>query len=136
MNGITYIDPIETSEITNQDLIFALLVDICGVHISSIPNSIEGNISYTNDWEYFDPKEVESPELLPDHWAKVYEMHNRPEMHDCILLDYKYIHSPTEILPRYPRVSCKGIFCISSNKSLTEITGDDLIHIGNEIDND
>lgn len=132
MNGVKIIKEIESDMPTGLDLCGALLVDL-GCSISNMPREVEGNITYTERWEFFDPAKVSTPKNLPNHWAMVFEMHNRPDMKDCRDLKYRYIHAPTKILPRFPRVPCKGIFCITDkNIKLKDIKARDLIHIGNE----
>lgn len=126
-NGVRIIEPIE-SHVTDRDIFLGLL-DAFGASVSSMPRNYESH-AYSDNWEYFDPEEVEDPEALPEHWKKVYKMHNRPEMRDCRDLKFRYVHTPEDILPAYPRVPCKGIFCLESNKvSWDAITAKDLIHI-------
>lgn len=131
-NGITIIKPIKDSQISTSDLRRALLKDL-GCSISGMPNEVEGNIAYSNKWEYFNPRKVTDPEALPEHWKMVFDFHNKPEMRDCRELKYRYVHCPTEILPQYPRVDCKGIFGLCDNSvRWNKIAAYDLIHIGNE----
>lgn len=130
-NGITKIKPIE-SKVTKGDFACALLKDL-GCRVSNMPDKVEGSISYSNNWEYFNPERVIDPESLPYHWKMVFDSHNKPEMKDCRDFKYRYVHCSDEIIPHYPRVPCKGIFCLFSNAvRWNNIKANDLIHIGNE----
>jgi len=82
----------------------------------------------------FDPEQVENPDTLPDYWKMVWEMHNKPDMGDCRSLRYRYVHIPRDILPRYPRVPCKGLFQLDRDVDIDNLKETDLIHIGNEFD--
>jgi hypothetical protein len=133
VNGITRIDPIKSSEVTTRDLLFALMTE-CGASVSSMPTELDGDRAYTSDWELFEPEEVEEPDDLPDYWHTVYDFHFAPDRSACEELGYRYIHAPTEIMPKYPRVPCRGIFCLTDHDlSISEVTGDDLYFIGDEV---
>lgn len=134
-NGVKVIRPITDSRITQRDLLFALFKDLGGCSVSNMPDEVEGNKSYSDNWEYFNPTEVEDATVLPEYWRIVYNLHNRKDMKDCRDLHYRYIHCPIDIMPRYPRVPCKGIFCLCNNNiKWNAITSEDLIHIGNEFE--
>lgn len=134
MNPITKIKPFDSDDITSRDLLGALIVD-CGGSVSDMPRKTEG-ITYTDEWEYFDPEKVIDVEDLPDYWGMVYKMHTKPDMGDCRYLRYKYVHIPIEIICQYPRAPVKGIFCLACNvdKKPDEIKANDLIWIGNEFE--
>ena len=133
MNGITAIKPFDTGNITKQD-VFAGLLSLCGAKVSNMPENYISK-SYDDRWELFNPAKVKSPEDLPEHWAMVYEFHNEPDRIDCVRFKYRYVHIPIDILPRYPRVPCKGIFCLDNDTvKIKDITAEDLIHIGNEFE--
>lgn len=126
-NGIKTIKPIE-SHVTDRDIFLGLL-DAFGASVSSMPRNYKSR-AYSDRWEYFDPEQVEDPEALPEYWKKVYKMHNRKEARDARDLKYRYVHTPTEIIPKHPRVPCKGIFRINNNEIHWDaITAEDLIHI-------
>jgi len=130
--SIIKLKPFDIGKVTRQDLIEAILKEL-GCSISSMPD-IKESKSYTSDWEYFDPDKVVGPDELPDYWRMVYDAHNKPDMRDCRELHYKYVHTLEKILPRYPRVPVRGIFCLATNteKKPDEIRAEDLIWIGNE----
>lgn len=133
--AVIKLNPFDIGTVTERDLLMGLLVEFGGCRVSSMPD-LKKSIAYVSEWEYFDPEKVTDPDKLPDHWAMVYEMHNRPDMKDCRDLHYKYVHVPIEILAEYPRVPVKGIFCLATNteKKPSEIQAEDLIWIGNEFD--
>lgn len=111
---------------------FDLAFKSLGASVSGMPDNYESHIE-TNKTELFDPEMVEQPCNLPLYWLKVYRKHNEPEMRDCVRLRYRYVHVPFDIVPQYPRVPCKGIFCLDSHKvRFDQITIKDLIHVGNE----
>jgi len=119
---------------TVRDMVMALLVD-AGCHVSSMPSEVEGNVSFTSEWELFDPEKVRKDNVddLPPHWRMVYDMHMRPGMGDCRELRYRYVHAPEDIFPSYPKVFCRGIFCLDSRKVRSDrISSRNLIHIGDE----
>ena len=132
--AVIKLKPFNIGKVTKLDLAFGML-DLLGCSISSMPRGLK-SISYTNNWEYFNPEKVTNPEDLPDHWKIVYDLHMRPDMKDCRDLHYKYVHVPVEILAQYPRVPAKGIFCLATNteKEPDKIQAEDLIWIGNEFD--
>ena len=131
-NGVVIIKQIKLTLPTKRDILCAML-SMAGCKVSSIPNKVEGNESYSDEWEYFNPERVEEPSVLPEHWKMVYEFHNQPDMRDCRELRYRYVHCPEEILPQYPRVPCKGIFCLVDRwVRWNSIQEKNLIHIGNE----
>lgn len=130
---IKEIKPINDALVTDRMLFGALASDL-GCSVSGIPRNYN-SISYNGKWEYFDPAKVKFPDDLPDHWAMVFKMHNRPDMGDCRYLKYRYVHTPIDILPQYPHIPCKGIFCLTDkNIPIDQIQGKDLIHIGNEFE--
>jgi len=133
MNGVEKIKPFAKGNVKRKDLIFGLM-SLLGASVSSMPKGYESR-AYSSNWELFDPEKVEHPEELPRHWKAVYEVHNKPEMKDCRQMRYRYVHVPVDILPHYPRVPCRGIFCLVNNEIKgSEVTAEDLIHIGNEFD--
>ena len=132
-NGVTELDGIPSSKVESIDLLLGMMSDL-GASVPSMPANLEF-VTYTDKYELMDPEQVENPEDLPPYWKVVYDVHNLPEMRDCRYLGYRYVHSPQEIMCRYPRVPCKGMFVITNrNVSVDEITGDDLIWIGDEIE--
>jgi len=136
MNGIRMMKPLkDVGNITKVDILSALLVR-AGVRVSSMPPNLE-EFTYTSNWEFFNPEKVKDPDDLPDYWGMVFDMHNRPDMKDCRDLKYRYVHTPERILPQFPRVLCRGIFCLTNkNVKFKEITADDLIYIGNEFESE
>lgn len=134
-NGVAVIKPFVGRNPTKFDWLLAML-DWAGVKVSSMPRGYSEKCkSYSESWEVFDPTQVEDVDSLPEIWKKVYRIHNEPSRRDCVNLAYRYVHTPVDILPQYPRVPCKGIFVITDKElDLEKLTADDLIHIGNEID--
>jgi hypothetical protein len=134
VNGITIIDPIIHKEVSTRDILLHCL-SCAGATVSSIPkDELKGQETFSKQYELFDPEKVNEKDNLPPHWYEVYEMHNRPEMKDCRDLCYRYVHCPEEIYPYYPKVLCKGIFCLTNrNIKLNKIHEDDLTFIGDEI---
>jgi len=133
INGITKIKPFDMGEITGMDFWSAMMKD-CGCSVSSMPDMGETK-PYTNNWEYFNPERVEYPERLPDYWGKVYELHNKPEMGDCVRFRYRYVHVPIKIMCRYPRIPVCGVFVLDNNNvKYNAIKANDLIWIGDEIE--
>ena len=135
-NGLEIIEPFNiVPKLVRSDFLLGIL-DAVGCSISSMPRNYT-SMSYSDKWEFLDPELVEDESLLPEYWRKILALHNAPDRRDCVVLRYRYIHVPVEILPQYPRVPCKGIFVITDNsKKVEELTMDDLIHIGNEIEED
>lgn len=132
-NGITIIKPFDTGKITSMDFWSAMMKD-CGCSVSHMPD-IEESKFYSPNWEYFNPERVEEPEDLPDYWKQVFDLHNKPEMGDCVRFRYRYVHVPIKIMCRYPRIPVRGIFVLDNeNVKYNQITADDLIWIGNEIE--
>jgi len=135
MNGVYKLKQELFSNVTKVDLLQAMMVDL-GVSVSNIPKDYQSK-SYTENAEVFIPERVTKRDELPEFWKMVFDLHNEPRRKDCVRFGYRYVHLPYEIIPRYPRVPCKGIFCISdSTVDLTKLTADDLIHIGNEFEED
>ena len=138
MNGIEIIPPILSDSLGIRDVLFGAILDLSGASVSSIPKEYlkekekVGSLKWSNDWELLDPEKVSVPEELPDYWKKVYFAHNREDMKDCRELKYRYVHTPEDILPRWPRIPCKGVFClVDSSLKIEKVTGFDLIHLGN-----
>jgi len=132
MNGTRMMKPLkDVGTVTTRDLLSALLVE-AGVKVSGMPSNLEEFV-YTPNWEFFNPEKVKDSSDLPSHWRMVFDMHNRPDMKDCRDLKYRYVHTPEHILPQFPRLLCKGIFCLTDkNVKFKDIIANDLIYIGNE----
>lgn len=131
-NGVLRIEDIKDSPITKNDLISCLL-DIAGAHVSNIPRNYQSK-AYSNYIEIFDPELVEDESKLPEYWKMVLNKHNEPDMGDCRTLRYRYAHIPYDILPRYPRVACKGLFQLDRDVDISKLKETDLVHIGNEFE--
>ena len=133
-NGLKIIKPFNTvPTLTRTDILLGLF-DACGAKVSSMPRNYT-SMSYSDKWEFLDPEQVKDESMLPEYWRKILALHNASDRKDCVTLRYRYIHVPVEILPQYPRVLCKGIFVITDrSKEIEDLTPDDLIHIGNEIE--
>jgi len=133
VNGIASIPPLAFQGLTEETLILAMF-DTLGCSVSSMPRNYESKV-YSDKWEVFDPEKVTNVDALPPHWKEVYKLHTAPDRTDCVLYRYRYVHTPRDILPQYPRVPCKGIFCISDDKiDINKLTERDLIHVGNEVE--
>jgi len=133
MNGIEKIEPFGLGNVTKQDIICAILSDL-GVSISSRPRNYKSK-AYSSDWELFDPEKVEEPDELPEYWRRIYDLHNSPQWRDCRELKFRYVHVPVNILPGYPRIYCKGIFCLEDSEiKADEIKAEYLTYIGNELE--
>lgn len=136
MNCIKIIQRPKASLPSKQDLIFALMTEL-GAKVSSMPRHITGQKTYHDRWELFNPAKVRKYDILPEPWNKIYEMHMRKDMKDCRDLKYRYVHAPVEILPQYPRVPCKGVFCLSDRTIRSDrLKESDLIFIGNEVEDE
>jgi len=132
MNAIRTIKRPKVNSPTTRDLILALLT-VFGAHVSSMPDEIKGQDIYHDRWELFDPAKVRQDDELPSPWHKVYEMHMRPDMGDCRKLRYRYVHCPKKIYPGYPKIPCRGIFCLCDPSIRSDrLSEADLIFIGNE----
>ncbi len=134
MNCIKIIKVKEDEGITKRDLLSALLVHL-GATVSNMPRNLSGHQeTYSDNCELFDPRKVTKSDILPDYWKMVYDMHNKPDMGDCRYFRYRYVHIPYEIIPQYPRVPCKGIFCLDSKKVRSNnIKTSNLVFIGNNL---
>ncbi len=131
MNGVYEINPLKDANVTEQDVLLGLL-SMAGASVGGM--SGEPGKSWCSQWEGFDPEEVKDPQALPDHWYAVWAKHNAPGMGDCISLRYRYVHAPIDILPSYPKMPCKGMFCLDNREiGWDDITGENLIHIDGEI---
>lgn len=131
-NGILEINPVKDKELDLHNLALGLAFTIGGAHVSGYDKRI--STVFVNKWEIFDPEKVEDPSDLPEHWYKVYTTHNEPNRKACRDLKYRYLHSPKELLPDYPKTYCSGIFVITNKDTpINKITGSDLIYIGDEI---
>jgi len=130
-NGVLEIEPInEQFHLTNDD-IFRGLMKMVGASVSSMPNIVCE--AYNNRWEVFDPEYVRDAASLPTPWAEIFALHNEPNRKACRDLAYRYLHSPVDILPQYPRLPCKGVFCIIDPVDPRHIGMDNLVWIGDEL---
>jgi len=133
INGIREIKPLRIGSLSSSDLIGALLVDL-GCSVSGIPRTYISK-SYHTRWEIFDPEKVKDPKDLTTPWSMVWRVHHESDRIDCVRLAYRYVHTPIDIIPQYPHVPCKGIFCICHKEvKLKDLTVSDLIHIGNDFE--
>ena len=136
MKAIKEIKPIQSDVPIKGDIILALMT-ACGASISSMSDEIEGQITYSDRYELFDPEKVRQHDIpnLHEPWDKVYKLHMQPNVRDCRIFRYRYVYVPKEILPEYPRVPCKGIFGLTDRKvKANQIKSKDLIFIGNEFE--
>lgn len=131
MKAFEYIDPIESKKVSTRHLLLGLLSH-AGAVVSGVDGVDTEEENWSNDWEWFDPSLItneEEVEELPDHWYHILKNQNRT----CWSLKYRYVHSPEEIICRYPHVPIKGIFVVVNDKATKEtVTADDLIHLGGE----
>lgn len=134
MNGITKRKDVYHGLINEHHLIDALFKDL-GFHVSSMPDDYPAELIFTNEIEIFDPEKVNEEKDLPDYWKRVYQMHNKPNMKDCVDLRYRYIHVPFKIMCQYPSIPCSGIFVIDRDIDLRKkINPSRLININNELE--
>jgi len=123
----------EVPKLTQHDKI-NLCFTMLGASVSSMPRNYRSRTE-TDKLELFDPEKVVDSKKLSSYWRKIWELHNQPERRDCVKLRYRYVHVPHNILPQYPRVPCKGVFCLTSREvKWYNITPNNLIHIGTSTD--
>ncbi len=135
MNAIRRINKIQDSPITNRDILSALF-KTCGGRVSDMPDEVEGSRAHHGRWELFDPELVNGDaDDLSEPWDIVYEMHNAPDMTDCVKLRYRYVHCPVDIFPSFPRIRCKGVFALCDRSvNAYEIREKDLVFIGDSVE--
>lgn len=132
-NGVMEVKLKNTIKLTQEDIMSMCFLAL-GASVSNMPANYHSRTE-TDKLELFDPERVTNPEELPEYWRKVWALHNQPGRRACVDFRYRYVHVPFNILPQFPRVPCKGIFCLDSRKvSLHNIAADDLIHVGTSVD--
>lgn len=131
VNGVLNMAEIASREITQRDLIFALLSDlgaivggVSGVDNENYPPAIHKRA------EWFDPFCVDNVLKLPWYWQRLFLCQNQ----ECWKLGYRYFHSPGNIMAQFPGMPVSGIFVVTRNDATPfDLTAHDLIHLGNEL---
>lgn len=124
-NGMANAAQPQDAPVTSRHLLMALAAE-AGARVSCFDTS-EGK-TYGRGWEVFDPQKVENPWQLPSPWSFVFFGQND----ECWRLRYQYFHAPKPVMVRHPCNPIKGVFVITSKKEIASITGEDLIHLGDE----
>tara|TARA_Y100000310_G_scaffold341076_2_gene439005 strand:+ start:1341 stop:1808 length:468 start_codon:yes stop_codon:yes gene_type:complete len=125
INGVQIIQPIKSAIPTERDIILAAMVSMGGCTVGSMPSNPDGDKKWSDNWEWFDPFKVEDEDALPEYWYNILTRQNK----SCWECNYRYVHSPTEILVDYPRTPVKGVFGVCSAKVTPDnVVAVDLIH--------
>ena len=126
MNGVTVIEKPEGLDgtIAPSDGAMLLLAALAGHEMQSYPATWRAS----EQWELFNPNDVELPEELPAHWHVVYKEHCDVGGQE---LGYTYLHSPDPIRCRYPMMKCSGIFVRLSASGPIEPSN--LVNINSEL---
>jgi hypothetical protein len=128
VNGITEIAPIESRLPTARELLGAMLCE-CGASCGNFPRNPEGNRSWSDRWEWFDPFAVTAPDELPEPWVTLLRAQNV----ECWRCGYRYVHAPDELLGSHPTLPLRGVFAVTRlDATPDDVRAWDLVHLGGQ----